>query len=75
MPERIIIDPVTRIEGHARISIFLSEDGGVRDAVFHVTEHFAYHLGQIILVSKMFAPGGVHFYEDAAGLAHPLWHK
>jgi uncharacterized damage-inducible protein DinB len=47
----------------------------VLDAVFHVTEHFAYHLGQIILVAKMFAPGGIHFYEDAGGLARPLWHK
>jgi uncharacterized damage-inducible protein DinB len=47
----------------------------VLDAVFHVTEHFAYHLGQIILVTKMFAPDGVQFYEDAGGLARPLWHK
>lgn len=47
----------------------------VLDAIFHVTEHFAYHLGQIILVAKMFAPGGVHFYEDAGGLARPLWTK
>jgi hypothetical protein len=46
----------------------------VLDAIFHVTEHFAYHLGQIILVAKMFAPGGIHFYEDADGLARPLWH-
>lgn len=47
----------------------------VLDAVFHVTEHFAYHLGQIILVAKMFSPGGVHFYEDAGGLARPVWKK
>ena len=47
----------------------------ILDAIFHVTEHFAYHLGQIILVAKMFAPGGVHFYEDAGGLARPLWNK
>jgi uncharacterized damage-inducible protein DinB len=47
----------------------------VLDAIFHVTEHFAYHLGQIILVAKMFTPGGIHFYEDAGGLARPLWHK
>jgi uncharacterized damage-inducible protein DinB len=47
----------------------------VLDAIFHVTEHFAYHLGQIILVAKMFAPGGVHFYEDAGGLARPLWNQ
>lgn len=47
----------------------------VLDAIFHVTEHFAYHLGQIILVTKMFAPGGVYFYEDAGGLARPIWHQ
>jgi NAD-reducing hydrogenase large subunit len=39
---RIVIDPVTRIEGHAKISIFLAEDGVVRDAQFHVTEFRAF---------------------------------
>ncbi|NTU83029.1 MAG: Ni/Fe hydrogenase subunit alpha, partial [Chloroflexales bacterium] len=34
----IVIDPVTRIEGHAKISIYLDDEGAVRDAVFHVTE-------------------------------------
>ena len=38
MAERIVIDPVTRIEGHAKISIFLDDDGAVTDARFHVTE-------------------------------------
>src|SRR4051812_25639024 len=38
MPKRIIIDPVSRIEGHAKISIFLDEAGGGNDAPFHVTE-------------------------------------
>jgi NAD-reducing hydrogenase large subunit len=38
MPHRIIIDPVSRIEGHAKISIFLGDDGAVTDARFHVTE-------------------------------------
>ncbi len=38
MAERIVIDPVTRIEGHAKITIELGDDGGVRDARFHVTE-------------------------------------
>ena len=32
------IDPVTRIEGHAKISIFLDDQGEVTDARFHVTE-------------------------------------
>lgn len=34
----IVIDPVTRIEGHAKISIYLDDAGAVRDAQFHVTE-------------------------------------
>ncbi|MEM9153125.1 MAG: nickel-dependent hydrogenase large subunit, partial [Cyanobacteria bacterium P01_F01_bin.3] len=38
MSKRIVIDPVTRIEGHAKISIYLDEQGEVADARFHVTE-------------------------------------
>src|SRR4051794_29314747 len=38
MSKRIVIDPVTRIEGHARISIQLDEAGHVADAIFHVVE-------------------------------------
>jgi NAD-reducing hydrogenase large subunit len=38
MPKRILIDPVTRIEGHAKISIFLDDAGNVSDAEFHVAE-------------------------------------
>ena len=38
MAQRIIIDPVTRIEGHAKISIYLDDAGNVSDAEFHVVE-------------------------------------
>jgi NAD-reducing hydrogenase large subunit len=38
MARRILIDPVTRIEGHARITIYLDDRGKVADARFHVTE-------------------------------------
>ncbi len=38
MSRRIVIDPVTRIEGHARITIELDDAGCVRDARVHVTE-------------------------------------
>ena len=38
MSRKIIIDPVTRIEGHAKISIYLDDAGQVSDARFHVTE-------------------------------------
>ncbi|MFP4323800.1 MAG: Ni/Fe hydrogenase subunit alpha [Anaerolineales bacterium] len=38
MTQTIKIDPVTRIEGHAKISIFLDDNGTVEDARFHVTQ-------------------------------------
>jgi len=38
MSKRIVIDPVTRIEGHAKISIFMDDAGNVSDAIFHVVE-------------------------------------
>jgi NAD-reducing hydrogenase large subunit len=38
MSERIVIQPVTRIEGHAKISIYVNELGEVSSAQFHVTE-------------------------------------
>ena len=45
----------------------------VLSAVFHVVEHFSMHMGQIILLAKLRAPGAIRFYEDAGGLARPLW--
>jgi NAD-reducing hydrogenase large subunit len=36
--QRIVIDPVTRIEGHAKITIYLDDVGEVTDAQFHVGE-------------------------------------
>jgi len=38
MAQRIVIDPVTRIEGHAKISITMDDAGNVADAEFHVVE-------------------------------------
>ncbi|HET9060035.1 MAG TPA: Ni/Fe hydrogenase subunit alpha [Acidimicrobiales bacterium] len=34
----VVVEPVTRIEGHARITIYLDEAGEVADAHFHVTQ-------------------------------------
>lgn len=48
-------------------------DVSVLGAVFHVVEHFSQHLGQIILIAKLRVPGAINFYEDAGGLATPLW--
>src|SRR3954452_22568067 len=38
MTQRIVIDPVSRIEGHAKITIHLDDAGRVDHARFHVTE-------------------------------------
>jgi NAD-reducing hydrogenase large subunit len=34
----VVIEPVTRIEGHAKVTLQLDDDGGVAAARFHVTE-------------------------------------
>ena len=36
--KRIVIDPVTRIEGHSKISLHLDDQGRVQEAYFHVTQ-------------------------------------
>jgi NAD-reducing hydrogenase large subunit len=36
--QRIVIDPVTRIEGHSKVTIQLDDQGKVSDARFHVTQ-------------------------------------
>ena len=38
MSQTITIDPVTRLEGHGKITIHLDDQGEVRDAHFHVTQ-------------------------------------
>src|SRR5512136_914492 len=36
--QKITIEPVTRIEGHAKVTIHMNEDGTVNHAYFHVNE-------------------------------------
>src|SRR5271165_5856084 len=38
MVKQIVIDPVTRIEGHSKITIQLDDAGEVQEAHFHVTQ-------------------------------------
>jgi uncharacterized damage-inducible protein DinB len=47
----------------------------VMAAIYHVVEHFSMHTGQIVLLTKIYAPNKIHFYEDAGGLAVPTWHR
>jgi len=36
--DKIVINPITRIEGHAKVSIYLGEDGSVKEARLQVTD-------------------------------------
>ena len=38
MSRTIVIDPVTRLEGHAKITLKTNGAGGVEEAYFHVTQ-------------------------------------
>ncbi len=38
MTRKITIDPVTRVEGHGRVTIHLDEYGQVKDSFFHIVE-------------------------------------
>jgi uncharacterized damage-inducible protein DinB len=58
-----------------RSLVIQDRDTTILAALYHVVEHFAMHTGQIITLTKMYAPGKIHFYEDAGGLAHPTWHR
>src|SRR3989337_2502419 len=38
MNDKIVINPVTRIEGHAKVTIYLNKDSSVKEARMHVTD-------------------------------------
>ncbi|NLW49488.1 MAG: Ni/Fe hydrogenase subunit alpha [Candidatus Brocadiaceae bacterium] len=38
MAEKIVIDPITRIEGHAKVTLYVGQDGKVNDAQLHITQ-------------------------------------
>ena len=38
MGKQITINPITRLEGHGKIEIFLNDQGDVQDAYMQVTE-------------------------------------
>ena len=58
-----------------RSVVIQARDTNVLGAIYHVVEHFAMHTGQIVLMTKIYAPGKIQFYEDAGGLARPIWHQ
>jgi NAD-reducing hydrogenase large subunit len=38
MTQKIVIDPVTRVEGHGKVTIHLDEEGRVAESRFHIVE-------------------------------------
>ncbi len=43
------------------------------EAIFHVTEHFSMHTGQIILITKMLTGADLRFYEFEGGVPVTRW--
>ena len=44
-------------------------------AIFHVTEHFSMHTGQIIMLTKMLAQTDLVFYDFSTGKPVHTWHE
>lgn len=45
------------------------------EAIFHVTEHFSMHAGQIILLTKMLIQTDLVFYDFSTGKPVHTWHE
>lgn len=43
------------------------------EAIFHVTEHFSMHTGQIIQLTKILSAADLKFYEFNGGVPVPKW--
>jgi hypothetical protein len=43
-------------------------------AIFHVTEHFSMHTGQIIVLTKIMAKIDLDFYDFSSGKPVHTWH-
>jgi uncharacterized damage-inducible protein DinB len=50
-------------------------DVDVLQAIFHVTEHFSMHTGQIFLLTKLLTATDLRFYDFEAGAPVERWHS
>ena len=50
-------------------------DVEILEAIFHVTEHFSMHTGQIIMLTKMFTASDLRFYEFEDDVPVHRWHS
>jgi len=55
-----------KIQGH---------DVDILEAIFHVTEHFSMHTGQIIMLTKMLTSADLRFYEFEDDVPAKTWHS
>jgi uncharacterized damage-inducible protein DinB len=63
------LDPATVLE-HRKIQ---GHDVEILEAVFHVTEHFSMHTGQIIMLTKMLTSSDLRFYGFEDGMPVERW--
>ena len=52
-----------------------SSEVDILEAIFHVTEHFSMHTGQIIMLTKMLTASDMHFYDFEAGEPMERWNS
>ena len=52
-----------------------SSEVDILEAIFHVTEHFSMHTGQIITLTKMLTASDMHFYDFEAGEPVERWNS
>ena len=55
-----------KIQGH---------DVDILEAIFHVTEHFSMHTGQIIMLTKLLTASDLHFYDFQGDEPVERWHS
>lgn len=63
------LDPTTLLETRK----IQGSDVDVLEAIFHVTEHFSMHTGQIIMLTKMLTQQDLKFYDFSAGAPAHTW--
>jgi uncharacterized damage-inducible protein DinB len=65
------LDPSLLLE-HRKIQ---GNDVELLEAIFHVTEHFSMHAGQIFLLTKLMTATDLRFYDFEAGAPVVRWHS
>lgn len=63
------LDPATLLEKR----MIQGSEVDVLEAVFHVTEHFSMHTGQIILLTKLLTATDLHFYDFEGDVPTQRW--